>query len=42
MAEGTSGKICEGCGLHGRSTKSGWIKTLCKECSNERYKPKTV
>jgi len=42
MAEGISSKTCEGCGLPGRPTKSGWIKTLCKECTNERYKPRTI
>jgi hypothetical protein len=42
MAEGMSGKICEACGVPGKSTKSGWIKTLCKECTNERYKPRNV
>ena len=38
MAEAISRKTCEGCGLPGQPTKSAWIKTLCKECTSERYK----
>jgi len=33
-----SGCICETCGLHGKQTKSGWIKTMCSKCESERYK----
>lgn len=42
MAEGMSGKICERCSVPGQPTKSGWIKTLCKECTNERYRTRNV
>lgn len=38
FAEAMSGCICETCGLPGKPTTSGWIKTMCSKCESERYK----
>ena len=38
MAEGMSFYICEYCGERGESSsKSGWIKTKCKECQKINF-----
>lgn len=34
--ESLSYQICEGCGGKGEPRSSGWIKTLCEGCHNER------
>ena len=36
--EKSSWKICEECSQPGKQTKSGWIRTLCEKCADERYK----
>jgi len=34
--EDKSYTICENCGKPGSQSKSGWIKTLCKNCKEEK------
>lgn len=39
MAEAMSTKVCERCGRAGTMhTHKGWMRTLCKECQEEREK----
>lgn len=37
-AEKLSRTICESCSAPGKPTKSGWIRTLCDDCEENRYK----
>lgn len=37
-AESKSFSTCETCGESGKARRSGWIKTLCDKCANERSK----
>jgi len=36
MAEAISAKTCEECGHPGKQTASGWIRTLCKVCMENK------
>lgn len=35
MAEAMTARVCETCGAPGRTTKGGWVKTLCPEHASE-------
>lgn len=36
MAEAMSARTCEVCGIPAKSTKGGWIKTMCQPCIDSR------
>ena len=36
MAEAMSARTCEGCGAPGKANSSGWIKTMCQTCLDNR------
>lgn len=38
FAESISLKTCETCGVPGRQTKKGWIRTMCKPCADAAQK----
>ena len=38
LAESMSCKICEGCGLPGKSYSNGWIRTHCEACEQAYQK----
>ena len=39
IAEAESEVTCEYCGKPGEIRVGGWLKTLCDECAEHRYKP---